>query len=111
MKSILLAQYFTTSRGKIIELANKHAFSNCGEDQIIEHCQFNLADGKLIPTECWYKNKIGDRLTGRKKCEASGAFCKEYASYDSAKIVITNETEERITHNIFTPQSLERRTN
>ena len=64
-----------------------YAFSNCGEDQIIERCHFDLVEGKLIPTEYWYKNKMGDRLTGRKKCEASIAFCKEYASYSNVNLM------------------------
>lgn len=68
-----------------------YAFSNCGEDQIIERCHFDLVDGELIPTEYWYKNKIGDRLTGRKKCEASIAFCKEYASYSNVSLTKIND--------------------
>ena len=48
-------------------------------------------DGELIPTEYWYKNKIGDRLTGRKKCEASIAFCKEYASYSNVSLTKIND--------------------
>ena len=73
-------------------------FFKDGETRIIERCHFDLVEGRLIPTEYWYKNRVKGKLSGRKKCEVTTDFCEEYTSY--SRIQLT-----RIHNHLLIPNS------
>lgn len=62
-----------------------YTFEEAGETRVLERCHFNQENGKLIPTEYWYKLLDGTKLSGRHKAIASDFFASEYNKIASEK--------------------------
>lgn len=80
---------------KLIDSFCKDVYSACqplyefeedGEFRILERCHFDQKDGKLIPTQYWYKNIINGKLTGRKKTVSSQMFSSHYKGLQTNNI-------------------------
>ncbi|MBQ6614957.1 MAG: DNA adenine methylase [Thermoguttaceae bacterium] len=67
--------------------SNIYEISHDGESRVIERCHFDYTENGFVPTAYWYKIKINDRLSGRKKCNSTPEFLREYELYRRIKLV------------------------
>lgn len=64
-----------------------YTFTNAGETCIIERCHFDFTDNGFSPTAYWYKTRKKDKLTGRKKSNASKEFLASYESFKDVELL------------------------
>lgn len=63
-----------------------YTFAEGDETRIIERCHFDITDAGLYPTMYWYKEKSKNKLSGRKKSEASADYIADYESYGNREL-------------------------
>lgn len=84
---VSLTKWDVESISKLLDLFTQKIQDGCaylyqynedGEIQIIERCHFDQENGRLLPTEYWYKKLINGKWSGRIKKIADETFIESY---------------------------------